>query len=109
MMDVKIYVPISGHDWKLLDDDRYYRVHYQKDYEKLLSSVTFTHNNETFNVLVMLCFGSRDGNAWIDVTLWKKIKDVLVEIVTGDPMHGSGSNELEYEDVKVLVKIIGED
>ena len=105
MQEVKAYIPLSRHDIRLLTDDEYYRQHYKKDFEKTLVSVTFSHKNETYNVLSMLFFGSEDGNAWIGTSFWKKHNNLFGEIGLGEPMHGAGNVIIEYEDIRVEVII----
>lgn len=90
---------------RLLKDDAFYRQHYKKDYEKMLLSVTFSHKNEIYNVLSMLCFGSEDGNAWIDTSFWIKNEGGFHELGLGEPMHGGGCVTIEHEDIRVTVTV----
>jgi len=105
MQEIEVYISITKHIQKLLDDDDYYKEYYKKDFEKVLLSMTFKHKKEKYNVLSMLCFGSEDGNAWIDTTLWLWINDGFCEIGLGEPLHSGGSVTIEYDDICVVVNI----
>jgi hypothetical protein len=108
MEKIRMYVPLSEWDLKVLKDDEFYRKVYRKDFEKVLASVSFTNNKgDWYNVLVQLCFGSRDGNAWIDTSFWEKRNDFYgeVESVLPDPLHDGGFLQIKYEGMVIDIQI----
>jgi hypothetical protein len=105
MEKIKMYVPLSEWDLRVLKDDEYYREVYEKDFEKVLASVTFVEQSQSYNILVQLCFGSLDGNAWIDTTFWKKKGPIYIEVVTGEPLHEEGFLEIEYDNMCIAITI----
>jgi len=105
MIEVKVFVPISKHQQRLLTDDKYYKRCWKEDYEECLSSVTVGD----YNMLVQLCFGRMEGNAWIGASLWKKdSQGVLheVDLFGAEPMFDIGETEtLEDGDIRFVVEI----
>ena len=103
MDKIKICIPISEHENRLLSDEKYYRECWTKNYEKTLATLSIND----YNILVQLCFGNEDDFAWIDVSLSQKKDGVYNKIVfVGNVLYGVDAIVIEHETLTVIVEII---
>lgn len=96
---------VNKHIQRLLNDTKYYKKHFKKHGTIEILSEDATIDDETYNTLVIFCFGNLDGNGWLDITYWLKDQSgTFLEVACGEPTFRDNSTDT-YEDDAIQISV----